>query len=267
MIAVVEETSSHPISEGVREYCQTQPAVEVDVKCIHSEELPGRGLCALVSVDNVMYEVLAGNERLMEEKGSKFHEESVTEDQAASTSCLARWASRGSSIVFVALRAVTSGNMDEYPFSTSVLLAVDDPARPEASYVIKELEKQGIVCFMLTGDNTLTSKAVARQVGIADDRVFSGVLPVGKKDRIEIIQKGGASSAIAALRSRRPWWRRLFREKRDFTKARVLFVGDGVSRFFHCAQQISRPNIGARLSQINDIVALTQADVSNFSQN
>ncbi|KAK4699686.1 hypothetical protein P7C70_g6571, partial [Phenoliferia sp. Uapishka_3] len=231
IISVVEEASSHPISLGIKTFCRAQQAAIETITLIHSEEVPGRGLSATVQVGSSQYEVLIGNQLLLEESETTFELDS----REVSATLVDRWANEGSSIVFVAIRSLSSNPPP--PFAISGIFAAHDPPRAEASLVIAELERQGIAVFMCTGDNAVTALAVAKTVGIAPERVFSGVLPVGKRDCIEQLQTGGAADAIAAFHKRAPWWKRI--RKAKTTRAKVLFVGDG----------------------INDLVALAQADV------
>lgn len=44
---------------------------------------------------------------------------------------------------------------------------------------------------MMTGDNTRTAKAVAREVGISEENVFAEVLPEHKADQVKKLQDAG----------------------------------------------------------------------------
>ncbi|KAL8284089.1 hypothetical protein RQP46_004838 [Phenoliferia psychrophenolica] len=231
-ILVVEETSSHPISVGIGAFCQAQPPTDDVVHLATAEEVPGKGLSGTIRVGADSFDILIGNERLLEERDTVYSPEA----RERTSSLITSWANEGNSVVLVAVRPASTAPPS--PFVIADLFAVHDPPRDEAPVVILELERQGIAVFLCTGDNPVTALAVARQVGISEERVFAGVLPIGKRDVIEQLQRGAASDAIAAVQRRRSWWRRTFSRK-NLARAKVLFVGDG----------------------INDIVALTQADV------
>lgn len=69
------------------------------------------------------------------------------------------------------------------------VFAVADPLKPEAAVVVEGLQKMGIRCVMITGDNGRTAESVARQVGITE--VLAEVLPAGKAAAVQRLQKGG----------------------------------------------------------------------------
>jgi len=50
------------------------------------------------------------------------------------------------------------------------LIAIQDQIRPEAASVVKALHRRGVRTVMLTGDNELTGKSVAKRIGIDDVR-------------------------------------------------------------------------------------------------
>ncbi|KAM0748125.1 heavy metal translocatin [Meredithblackwellia eburnea MCA 4105] len=233
LVKVVEEASAHPISKGIQSFCDARSGGPGAARLIKATEVPGKGLTGHVLVGSQQFEVLIGNEMLLEENNVLYP------DVALVSSLLDDWGSKGNSFVLVALRAVGSSERPkEAKFSLAGLFAVHDPPREEASIVISELERQGIAVYLCTGDNAVTALAVAKEAGISSERVFAGVLPVGKRDCIEKLQKGGAADTLALMRRRRGWWSRLV-SRGSQSRAKVLFVGDG----------------------INDIVALTQSDV------
>ncbi|HEX2557882.1 MAG TPA: heavy metal translocating P-type ATPase [Nitrososphaera sp.] len=87
---------------------------------------------------------------------------------------------------------------------TVVLVSVDsrvvgaigllDTPKQGAMEAIAELKSLGIEPVMLTGDNMMTAKEIARMVGI--ERVFAGVLPSGKVDVVKKLQQEGNKVAM-----------------------------------------------------------------------
>lgn len=66
----------------------------------------------------------------------------------------------------------------------SAVICIEDPLRPEAADVIRELKKAGISkVVMMTGDNEHTAKAIAEKVGI--DEFYAEVLPGDKAKFVE----------------------------------------------------------------------------------
>jgi len=74
------------------------------------------------------------------------------------------------------------------------LVAIADNIKPEASAVVKELQRRGIDVWMVTGDNKHTAQAVAQSVGIT--QVYSQVLPDQKVDKVRQLQGRGACVAM-----------------------------------------------------------------------
>jgi len=63
------------------------------------------------------------------------------------------------------------------------LFAVADTIKPSSVAAVAQLKRLGVTAVMLTGDNTATAQAVAREAGIADAR--GGLLPQDKLSAIE----------------------------------------------------------------------------------
>lgn len=107
------------------------------------------------------------------------------------------------------------------------IISVSDAIREDSREAILELESLGIEVIMLTGDNEITARAIADQVGIAN--IVAGVLPDGKESVIRELQEKGR---------------------------RVAFVGDGVND----APSLARADVGVAIGAGTDI-AVESADV------
>ncbi len=75
------------------------------------------------------------------------------------------------------------------------LIALSDTIKDGAKEAINKLHKRGIKVIMLTGDNHLAAKYIAKQVNIDD--VFAEVLPNEKIDKIKSLQDSGRIVAMA----------------------------------------------------------------------
>ncbi|HET7314988.1 heavy metal translocating P-type ATPase [Salinisphaera sp.] len=117
----------------------------------------------------------------------------------------------------------------------AALIAVADPARPEAKRMIEALHAMDLSVAMLTGDNGATAQAIAQELGI--DTVVAGVMPDGKSDEIKRLQGENRS---------------------------VAFVGDGIND----APALTQADVGIAVGSGTDIaiesgdVVLMRADLS-----
>jgi len=107
-------------------------------------------------------------------------------------------------------------------------IAVRDELRPEAAQVVAQLRRDGYHVAMLTGDNTLTATALAREVGI--DEVHADLRPEDK------------AALVAQLRTQR----------------RTAMVGDGVND----APALATADLGIAMGAMGTDVAIETADVA-----
>ncbi|HGJ5864270.1 copper-exporting P-type ATPase CopA [Arsenophonus nasoniae] len=119
---------------------------------------------------------------------------------------------------------------------TPVLLAVDnqlaalfsirDPLRETATSALQQLHKQKYQLIMLTGDNPITTNAIAKELGI--DQVIADVLPDQKAAVIAQLQKSGH---------------------------KVAMIGDGIND----APALARADVGIAMGSGSDIAIETAA--------
>jgi P-type Cu+ transporter len=197
------------------------------VDLMQSKETPGRGITATIIVrqDNDklssitgassnVYNVFLGNEEWMKENLAKHTSKASSISRRQE---LEKWQGEGMSIVMFAISPVQAAeNPPSYvslaegcqnecgcvicncashgscETSRTIVLAqiaIADQPRPEAKSVISSLRAAGIEVWMITGDNPITGKAVARQIGIDEGCVFAGVKPEQKADKIKNLQR------------------------------------------------------------------------------
>jgi Cu+-exporting ATPase len=132
------------------------------------------GLGVEATVDS--RKVLIGNRALMEDRG-------IAVELLAGD--FERLAGEGKTAMFVAV--------DGKP---AAVIGVADTVRPESAQAVAQLETLGLETWMLTGDNKLTATAVAREVGIAPERVFANVLPGDKAAKVKELQQRGLAVAM-----------------------------------------------------------------------
>ena len=168
MAASLEVLSEHPVA-GAIVRAATERALILTAATAF-ESLTGRGATAMLG----SHFVAVGNVVLLEEYG-------VVDDAVASV--VAALAAQAKTVVHVAVDGSLIG-----------VIAVADRVRIESKAAIAELQRMGLTVVMLTGDNSATANAVAREVGIT--RVVAEVLPAGKVAAIAEEQRGGAVVAM-----------------------------------------------------------------------
>ena len=77
---------------------------------------------------------------------------------------------------------------------SSGIIAIEDPIKNTSIEAIKELKKLNIRTVMITGDNKLSAKHIAKQLGI--DAYEAEVLPEDKAIIVAKYQKGGETIAM-----------------------------------------------------------------------
>jgi Cu+-exporting ATPase len=79
-------------------------------------------------------------------------------------------------------------------FIVSAIIGIADPIKPEARTAVAQLQRMGLTCWMVTGDNKRTANAVAEQIGITN--VMAEVLPTQKSEKVKQLQLTGAVVAM-----------------------------------------------------------------------
>ncbi len=195
--------SDHPVSLAVANAAREAGKTLLDVDGFTA--LAGRGVSGVV--DGVTYQL--GNLRLMREAG-------VSSD--ALETRMGELERQGKSVI-----ALTDGSR------VLALAAVADTVKPTSAAAVADLHALGVRTLMLTGDNTHTAQAIARQVGI--DEARGDQLPEDKLSAIE--------SKLAA-------------------GGRVGMVGDGIDD----APALARADIGFAMGAAGTGTAIETADVA-----
>jgi len=121
------------------------------------------------------------------------------------------------------------------------MFAVSDPIRPEAPFIVEELQRRGLDVYMLSGDNQQTAVAIGEMVGIPESKVFADVLPGEKAEVIKRLQSTPSSYGIGRYHYTR--------------RAMVAMVGDGIND----SPALTRADIGIAIGSGSDI-AISSAE-------
>jgi Cu+-exporting ATPase len=159
----VEKNSQHPLGEAVLRKAKNMGITPKSSQGFDTFE--GQGITAKVD-DKV---VLVGNRSLFTEKMISFKEfeERIQELER-----------EGKTVILVGVDGTLAG-----------LIAIADPLKNTTSDAIRQLRKMNLNVIMITGDNTRTANAIAKQVGI--HRVLAEVMPADKSNEVKKLQKNG----------------------------------------------------------------------------
>jgi Cu+-exporting ATPase len=166
--ASAEKGSEHPLGQAIVDEAGNRGLTLFTASGFQA--VPGRG----VEAETAGVRVLAGNRKLMEERGIALAELEADSD---------RLAGEGKTPMYVALDGRLAG-----------IVAVADTLKKRSGEAVKRLQDMGITVAMLTGDNRKTAAAIAREAGI--DRVLAEVLPGDKSAEVKKLQDEGRVVAM-----------------------------------------------------------------------
>ena len=226
--ASLEAGSEHPLAVALLAGARERAAEPLPVTDFSA--MAGHGVRGKISRRNV----LLGNLPLMEKEGV---------DCGNLAKRMSALAAEGQTPVLLAVSKKAVG-----------LLSVADPIKPDSVDAIAQLKQLGIRLLMVTGDNEITARAIAREAGI--DEVRAQVLPQDKAAVVKSLQDIGET---------------------------VGMVGDGIND----APALAQSNVGfaigtgtdiaiesgdvvlmsGSLSKVPEAISLSRATVHNIKQN
>ncbi len=163
-----EKGSEHPLAEAILKKAEQENIV---IKAANEfEALPGRGIQCVVEDKKV----LLGNRKLMREQNV-----STTEMESEFSSLEAE----GKTVMILAVDGKVAG-----------AVAAMDTVKESAAPAVELLKSMNLEVAMLTGDNEITAKAIAKQLGIT--QVIANVLPWQKEEAIKKLQSQGKVVAM-----------------------------------------------------------------------
>ncbi len=160
--ASIEAHSEHPIAKGIVKDAKEKWEVE------NFRAIPGKGAEGIVKGKNVK----AVSPGFVRSLGINLDDPRIGE--------LSR---QGKTVIFVLIDEVLVG-----------AIALADIVRTESKRAIAELQKMGVQCIMLTGDNKQVADWVGREIGL--DEVIAEVLPEQKAAKVKEVQSRGLIVAM-----------------------------------------------------------------------
>lgn len=211
--AALEKNSEHPLSKAIVGYLGTLGHLgTLQVKNFSAIE----GFGVKGEVDG--RPILIGNKKLMEKERVILSPEL---DKKANT-----WMTEGKTLAYVAIEK-----------KNVALIAIADTIKTEAKEMVDALKRMGVAVWMITGDNEVTARAIAKQAGI--ENVLAGVLPAEKAEKV----KGLKSSPYLPKHPNHP--------------NVVAFVGDGIND----APALAAADVGIAMGTGTD-VAIESAGIT-----
>ncbi|CAG8518724.1 3168_t:CDS:2 [Funneliformis caledonium] len=236
IIGVVESSSDHPLAKAVSQYISEQSSSEIvdsektttssNVTLESVTETPGRGLQAIVRINNAealdllpnekpssTYKVFIGNVKWLQENGCVYPSH-VTKRKATFT--LRKWQKVGYSVVLIGLLSQDSKGY------ILAQMGIADTPRPDAAKTVSELTARGFEVWMITGDNPVTAKTIANQIGIVN--VLAEVTPEVKAEKIKWLQRKGVP-----VKPPNKFLQLFKRKNGQRRRAIVAMIGDGIN--------------------------------------
>jgi len=226
--ASLEAGSEHPLAAAILAGAEERGATLLPVTGFAA--VTGHGVSGLVEGSAVML----GNQALMDQQHT---------ETGHFTARLAELAGQGQTPVLLSVNRVVVG-----------LLSVADPVKADSKEAIARLREMGVKVLMVTGDNEITAKAIAREAGI--DEVRAGVLPQDKAAVAKGLQDQGEAVGMVGDG---------INDAPALAQSNVGFaIGTGTDIAIESGDVVI---MGGSLTKVAEAMELSRATVQNIRQN
>lgn len=169
VLMYLESKSEHPLADAVAAYLAKEGTKGGLTGTF--ESVTGQGVKGSVGGQ----EFRVGNKRLLDEYGI-----ALTPEQSEAADA---YRAKGNTVVYFAGEG-----------EVLAIIAIADRIKESSARAVARLRKAGIKVYMLTGDNEITARAVAEQVGLEEYR--AEVMPSDKADFVKKLQSCGEVVAM-----------------------------------------------------------------------
>jgi P-type Cu2+ transporter len=170
ILLALEMQSAHPLAEAVVSSYNNKPKKHIDAD--HFEDIPGKGINAFYA--GRKYRV--GNLKLMADAGVEIEVGSLKQIHALQEEAK-------TVVCFAADKKLLA------------IIGLADPLKATSAEAIRQLQDNGIMVYMLTGDNLQTAQSIAYKTGIENFK--ANVMPSDKADFVKQLQAEGNVVAMA----------------------------------------------------------------------
>ena len=170
LAASIDANSEHPLADSI-----VKGAKEKNIELIKMdkfESVTGKGVQAMSDGKRIGL----GNQKLVDDFKATIDDETKKRVE--------EWQLTGQTVMFLMVGNKVEG-----------VVSVSDKIKESSAKAIKELQKTGIKVHMLTGDNQLTAKAVADELGL--DGYMADCLPEDKYKKVKELQDQNHIVAMA----------------------------------------------------------------------
>jgi len=170
LAASIDTNSDHPLAESI-----VKGTKEKNISLIKLEDfesVTGKGVQAKYKGKKIGL----GNQRLLDDFKASMNDENKK--------LVVDWQSSGQTVMFLILESTVEG-----------IIGVSDKIKETSAAAIQSLQKMGVKVIMLTGDNEITAKSVAKELKL--DGYEADCLPDDKFNKIKELQKQGHIVAMA----------------------------------------------------------------------
>jgi len=203
--ASIERSSEHPLADAIVNHAKEKKLALAKVS--EFKAIPGLGITAKLLGKTYYF----GNQRLMAQNKIKV----INPDRIRDLE------DQGKTVMILSDNKNVLG-----------LIAVADTIKETSKIAVKQLQDMNIGVYLITGDNSRTAKAIAKEAGINQEYVFSEVLPEEKASYVKKLQNS---------------------MDRRGNASKVVMVGDGIND----APALAQADIGIAMGSGTDVAMET----------